>query len=114
MSHLPRWSSHTTSTCPLHPLLLQALQCLSSFFVARDLFRQFQLLKYGISFVLCFYGTDMLFPNLFTLSPIEGCGLILAIMLLCILLSLLGTSMWGEERFPLEDDLSKKDYGTES
>mmetsp|Transcript_10660 Transcript_10660/g.28220 ORF Transcript_10660/g.28220 Transcript_10660/m.28220 type:complete len:598 (-) Transcript_10660:160-1953(-) len=57
------------------------------FFVARDLFRRFPLLKYGISFVLVFYGIQMLLPGLIELSPIEGCGVIVAIMLLCIMLS---------------------------
>lgn len=59
------------------------------FFVARDLFRCFPLLKYGISFVLAFYGSQMLFPGLLRLSPIEGCGLIVAVMIFCIVLSVL-------------------------
>lgn len=57
------------------------------FFVARDLFRRFALLKFGISFVLVFYGMQMLFPGFIVLSPLEGCGVIVIVMISCILLS---------------------------
>lgn len=63
------------------------------FFVAEDLFRRFALLKYGISFVLIFFGVQMLAHHFITIGPLSGCAIIGATMVLCVAFSaLLGLS----------------------
>lgn len=57
------------------------------YFLVRDLFDRFSLLKYGIAFVLIFFGVQMLFCSVFRLSPLEGCGIIVAVMIFCVLAS---------------------------
>jgi len=58
------------------------------FFVARDLFHKFGLIKYGICFVLVFFGIQMLFNRLFSIPDLLSVAIILGVMLLCILLSM--------------------------
>lgn len=57
------------------------------YFLVRDLFDRFSLLKYGIAFVLVFFGVQMLFCSVFRLSPLEGCGIIVAVMIFCVIAS---------------------------
>jgi len=57
------------------------------FFVARDLFQRYGLLKYGVSFVLCFFGIQMLFHRFFVLPDLAGCAIIIIVMVACMLAS---------------------------
>mmetsp|Transcript_22567 Transcript_22567/g.49926 ORF Transcript_22567/g.49926 Transcript_22567/m.49926 type:complete len:590 (+) Transcript_22567:89-1858(+) len=61
----------------------------SLFFVAQDLFTRYFALKYGISFILAFFGVQMLFHKVFTLSALASILSILAVLLLSILTSVL-------------------------
>jgi len=54
------------------------------FFLAKDLFERFFLLQYGISFVLIFFGGQMLLNELVTITPIESVAIIFVVLLLCI------------------------------
>merc|ERR1719446_1373910 len=60
------------------------------FFVAVDLFQRYYLLKYGISFVLIFFGTQMLFHTVFEIPDLLGCAIIIGVMLICMALSSYG------------------------
>jgi len=55
------------------------------FFVGRDLFKRYTTLKYGISFILVFYGVQMLLIPYFEMAPLEGCGVIIVVMACCML-----------------------------
>lgn len=57
------------------------------FFVARDLFQRYHLLKYGIGFVLVFFGTQMLLHRFFQIPDLMGCAIIIMVMVLCMLAS---------------------------
>lgn len=57
------------------------------FFVARDLFQRYGLLKYGVSFVLVFFGVQMLFHRFYDIPDLLGCGIIVGVMILCIIAS---------------------------
>jgi len=57
------------------------------FFVAQDLFQRFRLLKYGVSFVLIFFGGLLLLHRFVQLPDIVCLGIITAIMVVCMLLS---------------------------
>jgi tellurite resistance protein TerC len=56
------------------------------FFVGRDAFKTYYALKYGISFILLFYGAQMLLSSFFELPPLAGCAVIVAVMTLCMLM----------------------------
>lgn len=57
------------------------------FFVARDLFQRYHLLKYGISFVLVFFGMQMLLHRFFEIPDLVGCAIIIMVMILCMIAS---------------------------
>lgn len=57
------------------------------FFVASDMFHRYPLLKYGISFVLVFFGVQMLLHRLFSVPDLVGCGIIIVVMIVCIMAS---------------------------
>mmetsp|Transcript_87873 Transcript_87873/g.174443 ORF Transcript_87873/g.174443 Transcript_87873/m.174443 type:complete len:524 (+) Transcript_87873:60-1631(+) len=57
------------------------------FFVAQDLFQRFRLLKYGVSFVLIFFGGLLLLHSFVQLHDIVCLGVIAAVMAVCMLLS---------------------------
>jgi len=57
------------------------------FFVARDLFQRYHLLKYGISFVLVFFGMQMLLHHFFEIPDLVGCAIIIMVMVLCMIAS---------------------------
>jgi len=57
------------------------------FFVARDLFQRFPLMKYGVSFVLFFFGTELLLHNIVHIPDVLGVLIIAGVMLGCIILS---------------------------
>jgi len=71
------------------------------FFVARDLFRRFHMLKYGISFVLVFYGVNMIFPEALAIGPLQGCGVIVVVMAGCVVASMVSECCGRKE--PVED-----------
>lgn len=57
------------------------------FFVAQDLLTEFRLLKYGVSFVLVFFGTLLLLHQVVNLNDMVCVGIIIAVMAFCALLS---------------------------
>lgn len=68
------------------------------FFVAQDLFQRFRLLKYGVSFVLIFFGGLLLLHRFVQLPDMVCLGVIAAVMLVCMLLShLLPTTQHDKE-----------------
>jgi len=75
------------------------------FFVARDLFHRFGLIKYGICFVLIFFGVQLLFNWLISIPDLLSVAIILAVMLLCVLLSVCLKSGKGDssEKIPWMD-----------
>jgi len=58
------------------------------FFVAQTLFQRFKLLKYGISFVLLFYGQQLLLHRLYELPTVLGLAMVVGVMLVCIIINL--------------------------
>merc|ERR1719210_494019 len=42
------------------------------FFVARDMFKRFHLLKYGVTFVLLFFGAELLCHNFLHIPDMVG------------------------------------------
>lgn len=78
------------------------------FFVGQDLFRNFPLVKYGIAFILFFFGFQMLLPGVLEISPLDGCGVIGVVMVACIITSaLVGAS--ATEDFRLDSESSGSD-----
>jgi tellurite resistance protein TerC len=57
------------------------------FFVAQDLLSEFRLLKYGVSFVLVFFGTLLLLHQVVNLNDMVCIGIIMSMMGLCAYLS---------------------------
>mmetsp|Transcript_106850 Transcript_106850/g.297481 ORF Transcript_106850/g.297481 Transcript_106850/m.297481 type:complete len:489 (+) Transcript_106850:95-1561(+) len=57
------------------------------FFVARDLFMRFYLLKYGVSFVLVFFGAELLLHQFLHIPDMVGILIIGLVLLLCAILS---------------------------
>jgi len=57
------------------------------FFVARDLFAYFRFLKFGISFVLVFFGVQLLCHRWISIPDMVGLLIIIAVMAFCALLS---------------------------
>jgi predicted tellurium resistance membrane protein TerC len=57
------------------------------FFVARDLLQRYLYLKHGISFVLCFFGVQMLMHRVFAIPDLLGCAIIIIVMVVCMILS---------------------------
>lgn len=64
-----------------------AFTLVSLFFVAGDLFHKFYFLQYGISFVLIFFGAQMLLHKIYSISPLSSCFVIIMVMTSCIALS---------------------------
>jgi tellurite resistance protein TerC len=65
------------------------------FFVSRDLFRYFPLLKYGVSFILAFYGVQLLLHSVVTIPDAMGIlviGIVLSAMVLLSVLTRQGAS----------------------
>eukprot|EP00928_Gymnodinium_smaydae_P021557 TRINITY_DN18430_c0_g2_i1.p1 TRINITY_DN18430_c0_g2~~TRINITY_DN18430_c0_g2_i1.p1 ORF type:complete len:662 (-),score=94.56 TRINITY_DN18430_c0_g2_i1:95-2080(-) len=57
------------------------------FFVARDFFRKYFALKYGVSFVLIFFGAQMLLHDLFALSVLTELIVILVVLVSSVAVS---------------------------
>lgn len=57
------------------------------FFVARDLFHRFFGLKYGVSFVLIFFGLQALLHEFFTLTALASLAIIVSVIILSIVIS---------------------------
>lgn len=57
------------------------------FFVARDLFQRYTLLKQGVSFVLVFFGVQMLMHRVFEVPDLVGCAIIIIVMIGCMMMS---------------------------
>lgn len=66
------------------------------FFVAEGLLKRYTLLKYGISFVLIFYGLQLLLHDVFEPPALVGVVIVLLVFILCIALS----HMLGHVREP--------------
>lgn len=73
------------------------------FFVARDLFQRYGLLKYGVSFVLIFFGVQMLFHRLYDIPDLLGCGIIVVVMILCIIASDIRNRRGDQDKEPCID-----------
>lgn len=58
------------------------------FFVARDLFSRYALLKYGITFVLVFFGMELLLHEWINIPDMFGIVIILVVLTLCVALSI--------------------------
>jgi len=57
------------------------------FFVARDMFKRYYLLKYGITFVLLFFGSELLLHRFVHIPDMVGIGIIVVVLIFCIALS---------------------------
>jgi len=62
------------------------------FFVTDVLFKRFFLLHYGLGLVLTFFGAILLLEDVFQLSALVECAVIVSIILLCIIMSVLISS----------------------
>lgn len=56
----------------------------SMFFVIHDLVDVFELLKYGLAFILIFIGSELMLSRLVTVSPSSVCIIILGVFVTCI------------------------------
>lgn len=59
------------------------------FFVSRDLFARYYLLKFGISLVLVFFGLQLLFHQLVSIAAFGQVLITIVIMLICVVLSVM-------------------------
>lgn len=57
------------------------------YFVARKMFERYNLLQYGVAFVLLFYGVQLLFHRFFELPALVGIIVVMGVMVLCIAFS---------------------------
>jgi len=57
------------------------------FFVASDLFKRFHLLKYGVSFVLLFFGTELMLHRFVHIPDLVGIAIIVVVLILCVAFS---------------------------
>lgn len=77
------------------------------FFVARDLFQRYFLLKYGVAFILVFFGLEMLLHEIIHIPDIFGVLIILVVMALCMVLSAWVGVRPGEDS---EDETEKESH----
>jgi predicted tellurium resistance membrane protein TerC len=54
------------------------------YYLGRQMFEEFHLLKYGVAWVLVFYGLQLLFHSFFELPALTGCILVMIVMALCM------------------------------
>merc|ERR1719326_1294513 len=54
------------------------------FFIIKDLVEYFELLKFGLCFILVFIGCELLLSNWITLHPGTVCIVIVSVFMLCI------------------------------
>lgn len=54
------------------------------YYLGRQLFDEFHLLRYGVAWVLVFYGLQLLFHSFFELPALTGCVLVMIVMALCM------------------------------
>jgi len=59
------------------------------YFVAREMFARYSYLKYGITFVLLFFGGELLLHEVVHISDMVGIGTIILVLILCVILSLI-------------------------
>lgn len=71
------------------------------YFVARNIFEKYSLLRYGVSFVLLFYGVQLLLHQFFELPALAGIVLVMAVMCLCVSCSDKRAALKGGESEPL-------------
>lgn len=57
------------------------------FFCARDLFKRFYLLKYGVCFILIFFGVQMLIQDFFVIPVLLSVGIVISVMCICMIIS---------------------------
>jgi len=62
------------------------------YFVARDFFQRFFLLHYGICFMLCFFGSELLLNNVVDIPDNITFGVIFLVLVVCVSLS----GCWGK------------------
>lgn len=82
------------------------------FFVCRDLFARFKLLKYGVCFVLVFFGGQMMFHTLVAIDPLIGCGITMSVMLLFMILSVVSDEK-SHDRSSDEQSVEDDGFGPE-
>merc|ERR1719329_1664194 len=80
------------------------------YFVAQDLFQRYSLLKYGISFVIIFFGVQMLGHEFFSIPDLLSCAIMIGVLLLCVLLS----SCFGYGRTPDYLETTRKSSNEDS
>lgn len=67
------------------------------FFCARDLFKRFYLLKYGVCFVLIFFGVQMLMEDIFVIPELIGMAMVVVVMCVCMIISrMLSMGKWED------------------
>lgn len=81
------------------------------FFVARDLFSRYALLKYGITFVMFLFGTELLLHQVVHVPDMWGLCLILFVMCLCIGLSIVFEARGPRLMRRFSDDTTISDDG---
>lgn len=54
------------------------------YYMGRHMFEDFHLIKYGVAWVLVFYGLQLLFHSFFELPALTGCILVMIVMALCM------------------------------
>lgn len=59
------------------------------FFLSQGLLRRFTLLRYGIGFVLCLFGAQMLLHRIIVLPPLLACCIVVGVLALSMALSAL-------------------------
>jgi tellurite resistance protein TerC len=57
------------------------------FFVSRDIFKLYPLLKYGVSFILLFFGVQLLCHELFVIPDVVGIAIIIGVLILLVCVS---------------------------
>lgn len=57
------------------------------FFIARDLFRRYRLLQYGVSFALLLFGAEMVCQKLVAVPELLSCAAIFTVMVVLVALS---------------------------
>lgn len=83
--------------------VLAAFAVPSLYFIVRSMFERYFLLTYGISFVLVFFGVQLMLENVYEITALAGVCVVMFVMLACVVLSVLA-GMGPGERISWENE----------
>lgn len=76
--------------------VLAAFAVPSLYFIVRSMFERYFLLSYGISFVLVFFGMQLMLANVVEITALAGVCVVISVMVGCVIFSVLAGMGPGE------------------